>query len=451
MKKRKLAVLVLAAALCAGTMAFSAYAAEGWTQSNGNWVYYDSNGNKTTNAWKKGADDLWRYLGSNGEMVLNSWVEDTYYMDSNGIMVTNKWMKLAESGSGDSYWYYFTQNGKAAVDGWKKVDNKWYHFDDEGRMETGWVDDDMYYAGDDGVMKTGWQKLYPPDDDYDQDRVTPASEDGDGKYWFYFTNSGKKYCADNNKDYEEKKVNGVYYCFDSDGAMQTGWVNVGDDADENASIEDYRYYGTDGKVKTGWLSIEPPEPIASNYEDEVEWFYFSNQGKPKSGPKEGDASTSDFFKLNGRTYLFNDKGNPVYGLQKIELAESGNYTAYYFGDKATSSVLKGKRKVEEDDGNVSEFYFADTGKGYNGVKDGYLYYMGKLQKAESGTKYQVITIDNKNYVVNTSGKLAKSTTVKNGDGVKYKTNSTGILVKEDDEEPASSYNEPSEPVWSSHY
>ena len=128
-----------------------------------------------------------------------------------------------------------------------------------------------------------------------------------------------------------------------------------------------------------------------------------------------------------------------------------NYTAYYFGDKATSSVLKGKRKVEEDDGNVSEFYFADTGKGYNGVKDGYLYYMGKLQKAESGTKYQVITIDNKNYVVNTSGKLAKSTTVKNGDGVKYKTNSTGILVKEDDEEPASSYNEPSEPVWSSHY
>ena len=450
MKKGKLAVLVLAAALT-GMMAVSAYAADGWTQSNGNWVYYDSNGSKVTNSWKKGADNLWRYLGSNGEMVLNAWVEDTYYVDSNGIMVTDKWLKLPDS-NGDSYWYYFTSTGKAAVDNWKKIDNKWYYFDDEGRMGTGWVDDDMYYCGDDGVMKTGWQKLYPPDEDYyDDERITPASEDGDGKYWFYFTNSGKKYCAEDNEDYEEKKVNGVYYCFDSDGIMQTGWVNVGQDADENASIEDYRYYGSDGKVKSGWLSIEPPEPIAGNYEDEVEWFYFSNQGKPKVGPKEGDASTSDLVKLNGRTYLFNDKGNPVYGLQKIELNDSGEYTAYYFGDKETSSVLKGKRKVEEDDGNISEFYFSETGRGFNGVKDNYLYYMGKLQKAESGSKYQVITIDGKNYVVNTSGKLAKSTTVKSADGVKYKTNGSGILIKEDDENPSDSYNEPSEPAWSSHY
>lgn len=451
MKNKKLAVLALAAMLSLGAMAFSAYAAEGWNQADGNWVYYDSNGNRVTNTWKKGADNLWRYLNGSGQMALNTWVDDEYYVDSNGIMATEKWLKLTEPGSTDTYWYYFGNTGKAANDGWKKISNKWYYFDDENRMGTGWVDDDMYYTGDDGVMKTGWQKLYPPDEDYGQDKVTPASEDGDGKYWFYFTNSGKKYCADGNDDYEEKKVNGVYYCFDSDGVMQTGWVNVGNDPDENASIEDYRYYGSDGKVKTGWLSIEPPEPIAGNYEDEVEWFYFSNQGKPKAGPKEGDASTSDLVKLNGRTYLFNDKGNPVYGLQKLEIGDTGEHTAYYFGDKQTSSVLKGKRKVEEDDGNVSEFYFAENGKGYNGVKDNYLYYMGKLQEAESGSKYQVITIDNKNYVVNTSGKLAKSTTVKNADGVKYKTNGSGILVKEDDEEPAASYNEPSEPAWSSHY
>ena len=75
---------------------------------------------------------------------------------------------------------------------------------------------------------------------------------------------------------------------------------------------------------------------------------------------------------------------------------------------------------------------------YTHLYDNYLYYMGKLQKADSGSRYEVFTIHNgnsvKNYVVNTSGRIAKNTTVKDRDGVKYKTNSGGVLVREDDEE-----------------
>ena len=33
---------------------------------------------------------------------------------------------------------------------WAKINDKWYHFDGNGRMETGWILDDMYYTGDDG-------------------------------------------------------------------------------------------------------------------------------------------------------------------------------------------------------------------------------------------------------------------------------------------------------------
>ena len=61
--------------------------------------------------------------------------------------------------------------------------------------------------------------------------------------------------------------------------------------------------------------------------------------------------------------------------------------------------------------------------------DNYLYYMGKLQKADSGSKYEVFSVPNgnsyKNYVVNTSGKIAKNTTVKDSNGVKYKTTAAG--------------------------
>ena len=46
------------------------------------------------------------------------------------------------------------------------------------------------------------------------------------------------------------------------------------------------------------------------------------------------------------------------------------------------------------------------------VKNNYLFYKGKLQEADSGTKYEVIRVDGNNYLVNTSGKIAKDTTVK---------------------------------------
>ena len=71
-------------------------------------------------------------------------------------------------------------------------------------------------------------------------------------------------------------------------------------------------------------------------------------------------------------------------------------------------------KVTEDDGNKSDFYFSDNGRGYNGVKDNYLYYKGKLQKATDGQKYVCYEVDNKNYVVNSSGKVMKSAKLATG-------------------------------------
>ena len=46
---------------------------------------------------------------------------------------------------------------------------------------------------------------------------------------------------------------------------------------------------------------------------------FSNKGVPKVGPERGSATTKDLVKINGNTYLFNEYGVPVYGLQKIYL------------------------------------------------------------------------------------------------------------------------------------
>ena len=128
MRKKMKAAWFLAALLSAGLAAFPAMAAQGWAQENSSWVYYDSNGNKVYNEWKKGADGQWRYLNGEGYMAVNAWADSDYYVDSNGIMVTDKWLKTTSDG-GEEEWYYFGSSGKTIDDTWKKINDKWYHFD----------------------------------------------------------------------------------------------------------------------------------------------------------------------------------------------------------------------------------------------------------------------------------------------------------------------------------
>ncbi len=425
MKRRILLIAAVAMVMSAGA-AVTAQAA-GWSMENGSWVYLDSSGDRVYNEWRRGADNQWRYLDGYGQMALNSWVDDVYYVDANGIMVAGGWQQLdvaPDGESGDLHWYYFQDNGKIVTDKWMKIGGKWYHFDSDGIMETGWVDNDMYFCGDDGAALTGWQKLYPPTGD---DMWFDPFENQDGKVWYYFNTSGKKYVPTDG-EFTEKRIDGTYYCFDSTGIMQTGWVHYDSGKD---SIDGYRYYGSSGACVTGWYTAEPPEDLANSYESDVDWFYFSRSGVPKTGPVSGNASTSDFTRINGKTYLFNEKGNPVYGLQRVKEAD-GSYTAYYFNPDDRTAA-KGKMKIDEGDGMSATYYFTSSGKGYTGVYSGSLYYMGKLQTAMDGSRYEAVNVNGKVYLVNEAGRVTKSTSgVKDANGSKYVTDKGGIVVKVDD-------------------
>lgn len=445
MRRRGLIILTLSAALTVGSGIVS-LAAAGWATENGKWVYYDSNGSFVTNEWKKGADDQWRYLNDYGEMAISCWVDDTYYVDANGIMVSGRWLQLSYGNGGraeGTNWYYFNDNGKAVISAWKKIDNRWYHFDADGAMETGWIEDNMYYMGAGGAAVIGWNKLYPPEG---EEENSDPFDDDEGKKWYYFNSSGKKFVpTEANNGYGEKRIDGTYYCFNMNGAMQTGWVNIGGDD----TIAGYRYYGKDGKAITGWYSEEAPRGL-SGASDDVDWYYFSSKGVPKCGPEPGEATASDLTRINNKTYLFNSVGNPVYGLQKVYTnKDKTEATAYYF-EENTRTARTGRTTIREEDGNTATYYFQTNGKGYTGVKDGTLYYMGKQQKADAGTRYQPISLpDGKTYLVNTSGKITKSTSgVKDADGIKYTTNSQGILMKVNDETVSEGYGRPpEEPVW----
>ena len=115
MKKKGLAMFALAVVMSLGAVGITAFAA-GWSQEGSNWVYYNNNGSKVTNAWRQAQDGTWRYLESSGAMATNKWVDnDDYYVDASGIMITNKWLQVANSRKTSGYdWYYFGNNGKCS-------------------------------------------------------------------------------------------------------------------------------------------------------------------------------------------------------------------------------------------------------------------------------------------------------------------------------------------------
>ena len=101
-------------------------------------------------------DAGWRYITSTGKAVAGrlAFIDGKWYrFDSDGIMQTG-WYQLPNSG----IWYYFTSSGAAVINDWQKVGDKWYYFDEAGYMVTGWheIDGTWYYFYDNGALKTGW-------------------------------------------------------------------------------------------------------------------------------------------------------------------------------------------------------------------------------------------------------------------------------------------------------
>lgn len=434
-------ITCLAAAACLMTVMMSGTAFADWQSlSDGRWIYTEgSNNMRVTSDWRKGADDQFRWLDASGVMATNTWADGEYYVDENGIRVTNQWKKLENRNASwdaedKTAWFYFSSTGKCFSDGWCKIDGKQYYFDSNGALKTGWIDDD-HYALEDGTMAVGWHECEDPD--YEDERDNDPFDEEEKSHYYYFLSTGKVYkpniSTGNAKTY---KIDGKTYCFDERGAMLTGWVDMDDK--EGGGFDNYRYCNQDGTVATGWLSLYPPDdndPRGIGYTDEVQWFYFNSQGVPKVGKPLSEAVTSGITKINNISYMFDEKGNPVYGLRKVMQGEK-EY-CYYFGeDRSVSSVVKGKAEVLEGDGTKSSFYFTETGssagRGYTGVKNNYLYYMGKLQKAEE--KYEVINVEEKAYLVNTAGKVMKNAKkVKDMSGDKISTGSLGTVNKINDE------------------
>lgn len=469
MKKHTKCILIpcTALTLALGSAVLS-YGATGWTEENGEWSYYNTDGTKSTDVFRKSGSN-WFYLNSDGTMAKDTLIElddNLYYVDENGVMVTNQWRAIENENAGsddepDEWWYYFQSNGRAVKKASDSDSVKFvtlsstkgshrYTFDDEGRMLFGWLDENgerlteddawktgVYYCGEngDGAMSTGWKYITAPNDD-DRDR------DGDG-YWFYFTSNGKK-----TVDTDSKKINGRKYSFNEYGAAQFEWYNT-PASTSNAT----QYYNAEDQcwLSTGWFKAIPDENFDPEGHDEGElhWYYSDSSG---------DLVTAQIKRIDGQSYGFDQYGKLLKGLYKIEFEDDGRTIAsaekiedeadlpdededvyvYYFGGSAKEGALKTGTATLEIGGEKYYYSFQKSGSkkgaGLDGIESDSIYVKGRRLEAEAGSKYQPITYKDETYLISTAGKLVKNKkNVKDADGTYYKTDSQGRILDSSDE------------------
>lgn len=421
-KQTKIAALISAAAVLSVGGAMTAFAATGWQQENGTWVYYNRNEEKVTETWQK-SGDYWFYLDDNGEMATDSLIDDnddTYYVDVNGVMVTNRWVAVDNENAGEEnepnqWWYYFGANGKAYKRSdsstgdvsLKTINGKKYTFNTDGKMQYGWVkdgetqhdenawQDSEYYFGDenDGSMAEGWREIAIVDDQAADLQPGDNYWDEDQTRWFYFKASGKK-----EKSQTGKTINGRKYGFDEYGRMNAGWITTA--TASNAKVADggsqgiatysnsFLYYSTpeDGARSTkGWFKVTPGYYLQRDkYEDGSDYWYYSDGN--------GKLTVNEIKTVNGKKYAFDNYGRMISGFVVLQM-EGNTIGSGYSSKKIVQKV--------DSDGTY------DTGDNYNRFvkandslfRSGELksYFFGGSDDGSMKTGKQTVELDSEKY------------------------------------------------------
>ena len=428
-KQTKIVAVASAAALLAIGASMTSFAATGWVEEDGQWYFYDKDGNRVEDEWKKSGDN-WYWLDSEegGAMAVDKLVEDdddTYYVDANGVMVKNTWVKVVNEDQDEDddpaeYRYYYMQsNGKAYTapdDGetsFKTIDGKRYAFDEDGKMLYGWVkaedatlatdesewEDCTYYLGswEDGAMKTGWQKI----------TVYDSEEDEDMDYWFNFKSNGKI-----RKSVNEKKLNGKYYRFDSRGVMVYEWALAS--GGNTASVSDWSYFRSpeDGaRVTKGWFKVVAPDDDNDNTfadyegsftigkdndaaEENERWYYADGDGELYEGQIK---------KIKGKYYGFYPEGTTKAGSMLTGLC-----ALITKGDEIVEVIARNMDADDLDDcmdgkGNFAVMYGDDLDEGCTAS----LYYFGNDEDNDGSLKTGATTVsldgDSYSFYFNKSG------------------------------------------------
>ena len=291
-----------------------------------------------------------------------------YYYNNDGNLKTG-WLQIGET------YYYLDDNdpehpGRMACDEKKTINGYNYFFNTSGAMQTGWIrrPEGWYYAYPGGNQQFGWLQI------------------GNN---YYYLDKNDEYSGRMTAD-EKKTINGYNYFFEGGGVMQTGWV-------KRPEGWYYTYPGGDqrfGWVKTGgyWYYLDQNNeeyPGLMAYDQMLTignteyvfkfggamytgWRYISGEGYYYYDENSGQ-KISGWKSVNGNWYYLDPSNN------KIMVSNSWKQiNGYWYYFVSSGEMAKGWKYI-----NGNYYYLANDGVMRTGWQDidGYRYYFYKENEA----------------------------------------------------------------------
>ena len=333
------------------------------------WYYFDNKGKKVTDDDQK-INGKTYYFDEDGEM-LYGWHEesgDVFYLgtEDEGWRAENQWLWLEKPGDADEDedeeqiltcadedecddegWYWFGSSGKMYKDaGKKKVNGRYYMFNEHGQMLYEWINNKKVEVG------------------------TPGNAHLDGN-----ATAGSATIDDM-----------LYYNIVEEGWRGDGWYEIDGSEDVGEDSDTDWYFFDDGEA-------EHADADGSDFATYDEDGAAVHVARIKVDSSKGK-----------KYFAFNEKGQMQTGLQYM--AEDKGF--YYFDENGY--MQDGKVSDVECDDDTYNFYFntknGSNGQGYTGEKDNYLYFNGK--RLEADDDYRLYYLDGDIYLVNNKGKIQSS-------------------------------------------
>lgn len=302
----------------------------GWQKISNTWYYFDSSGAMVSNGWRW-INSKCYYFDKNGKMAANTWIDGSY-VDASGAWVKDKKQEPDKWIRSSGRWWYRHGDGTYTRSDWEYIGNKWYYFDQNGWMITGWqkVSGSWYYMESNGArVADGWKWINNKCYYFDKNGKMAADTWIDGSYvdasgvwikdkkqepengtktgwvqysghWMYYNTDGS-YLKSN-----WKSVNSIWYYFDQNGWMVTGWM----------TLSSGKYYlnptknsdGVEGAMLKGYKQIDG------------KWYYLRSGESP-----EGSLRYEGVTSIMGTSAMGTNKTTVVNKMAKMFRKSGKNY------------------------------------------------------------------------------------------------------------------------------
>lgn len=302
---------------------------------------------KVKEGWQEGNNN-WRFYEynkpvTNWKKIQGKW----YYFNNDGNRLSNTTFDgyvfnkdgvMAENGWNfiNGKWYFASSSGKISQNKWEKIADSWYYFDKDGIMLSNTTFDNYLLTKSGAMATNGWAKI-------DQN-------------WYYATSSGKI-----SQDKWEK-VNGSWYYFDKKGIMLSSTTFKGYLFNNSGAMAENSWV----KIKDTWFYANASGKFVQNKWEKISgsWYSFAQDGAMLADKWSG----SYYLKTNGamadNEWIFDKNYNSWFFLKRGGMYASKEWIGAYY---LKAGGYMAKKEWIYDDTYKAHYYLDDNGHYVSGT------------------------------------------------------------------------------------